>query len=632
MAQFCTRCGKPLPPEVGFCPWCGGAVSGPVTQPPTQFTAPAAPSQQTVQFTPATGSGPREPVASSPSDPKWTTAAAPAASETSQPPQSSQFAPVGVPAAQQPTGDASPSQRWANVPAVDVPASQGAASESSPNASSHGQQASFAATPPGSTPNQQWWQTPTNTFPPSAPISAAGQPPRQRSVLPKLIGIALVIILLVGVAVVGGVVYVGYRVRQKARAVIHTYSRPANEKSRNPTKDAAPDAKEATEALQGFLQALSGQSESADGSPILSANDAVTPCDAFAFPAQDKARVPFKPGTVFTTAWGVKYGDVESRNSVDSVDDSTVTTTTATQEYKNDNGAMSKALTTTNQNCNSDYQSSGGYMTVTSSQMPRLMHEVTRFRISDKAYQQIKSGGQTDLEYVDIRHVANGVKLDRERGVLTRMESQDVNYPMIVNDQRVNLPVIHLGGTTKEVGKNLMPSNGQHVESSAEIFILDDPANPLVLNWVLKNPLYHNGNFRVEIVKINFPVAKPENVLEKQLTQEKRAVTYGIYFDFNKETLKPESEPVLKEIAQAMTDNPDWKLTVEGHTDNIGGDTYNLDLSRRRAAAVKQALASRYNIAPDRLLTGGFGASHPIETNETLEGRARNRRVELVRE
>jgi outer membrane protein OmpA-like peptidoglycan-associated protein len=120
--------------------------------------------------------------------------------------------------------------------------------------------------------------------------------------------------------------------------------------------------------------------------------------------------------------------------------------------------------------------------------------------------------------------------------------------------------------------------------------------------------------------------------LEKQLIKDKRAVTYGIYFDFNRDTLKPESEPVLKEIAQAMTDNPDWNLTVEGHTDNIGGDSYNLELSRRRAASVKQALVSHYTIAPERLLTGGFGASRPVETNDTLEGRARNRRVELVRQ
>src|SRR6202012_1717481 len=136
----------------------------------------------------------------------------------------------------------------------------------------------------------------------------------------------------------------------------------------------------------------------------------------------------------------------------------------------------------------------------------------------------------------------------------------------------------------------------------------------------------------VEVIKINYPVAKPVNVLEKQLVEQKRAVTYGIYFDFNKDTLKPESEPVLKEIAQTMTDNPDWKLTVEGHTDNVGGDAYNLDLSKRRAAAVKQALVARYHVAPERLSTDGFGASRPVESNETLEGRARNRRVELTRE
>jgi outer membrane protein OmpA-like peptidoglycan-associated protein len=59
--------------------------------------------------------------------------------------------------------------------------------------------------------------------------------------------------------------------------------------------------------------------------------------------------------------------------------------------------------------------------------------------------------------------------------------------------------------------------------------------------------------------------------VEKQLTEQKHAVTYGIYFDFNKDTTKPESEPVLKEIVQAMTDHPDWKLTVESHTDNIVG-------------------------------------------------------------
>jgi outer membrane protein OmpA-like peptidoglycan-associated protein len=448
-------------------------------------------------------------------------------------------------------------------------------------------------------------------------------------VLPKLIGIALVFILLVGAVVVGGVVYVGYKVRQKTRGMTQSFSRLANDKSLSLTKDGSPDAKG---ALQGLLNALNGKSASADGIPVLSSNDPVTACEASSFPAQDKARVPFKPGTVFTTAWGVKYGDVEARNSIDAIDAAKVTTTAATQEYKNDNGTTSKALTITNQNCNSDYQTADNYITVNSQRLPSLMHDMTRYRLSDKAFQEIRSNGQIDLKYVDIWYFGNGVKLTHEGGVLTRVEPQDVQYPMIVNDQRVELPVIHLKGDITPVGKDPRPPDQRPTKSDGEIFVLDDPANPLVLNWRLKDPLYHNGNFRVEIIKINYPVAKPENVLEKQLTQERRAVTYGIYFDFNRDTLKSESEPVLKQIAQAMTDNPDWKLTVEGHTDNVGGDPYNLELSRRRAAAVKQALVSQYNITPDRLLTGGFGASRPVETNDTLEGRARNRRVELVRQ
>jgi outer membrane protein OmpA-like peptidoglycan-associated protein len=72
-------------------------------------------------------------------------------------------------------------------------------------------------------------------------------------------------------------------------------------------------------------------------------------------------------------------------------------------------------------------------------------------------------------------------------------------------------------------------------------------------------------------------------------------------------------------------------VTIEGHTDSIGGPRYNQDLSERRAAALKGELVGRHKVAPVRLGTRGFGASRPLEPNTTLEGRARNRRVELVR-
>jgi outer membrane protein OmpA-like peptidoglycan-associated protein len=432
----------------------------------------------------------------------------------------------------------------------------------------------------------------------------------------------MVFILLVGAVVVGGVVHVRNKVREKVRAVAPNIPRQANDKSANTSKD---ESEGIDEAFQGMLGALSAKE---DVRPVLSSNDPVTPCSTSTIASQEKARVPFKPGTVLTTAWGIKYEDAEARNSIDSVDEATVTTTTSYQEYKDDNGKMQKPHPLTNQNCNSDYQDASGYMTGNSRKMPRLMHDLTRFRLSNKSFQEIKASGRTNLQYVDFDDVPHGIKLTHEGGMLTRVEPQDVQYPMIVNDQRVDLPVIHLMAPMTMLGDEPQ----QATQSVGELFVLDDAADPLVLNFRLKNPLYHNGNFRLEIIKINFPVAKQENVLEKQLIQEKRAVTYGIYFDFNKETLKPESEPVLKEIAEAMTHNPDWKLTVEGHTDNLGGGSYNLELSKRRAASVKQALVSQYNIAPDRLLTEGYGASRPAETNETLEGRARNRRVELVRE
>ena len=121
------------------------------------------------------------------------------------------------------------------------------------------------------------------------------------------------------------------------------------------------------------------------------------------------------------------------------------------------------------------------------------------------------------------------------------------------------------------------------------------------------------------------------NSLEKALSQDKKVDIYSIYFSFNSDKLREESQPTLKDIAEVMRRHPDWKLQVNGHTDAIGGDQFNLDLSKRRAAAVKSALVQQFKIAGDRFATSGYGKSQPKDTNDTLEGRARNRRVELVR-
>ena len=133
-------------------------------------------------------------------------------------------------------------------------------------------------------------------------------------------------------------------------------------------------------------------------------------------------------------------------------------------------------------------------------------------------------------------------------------------------------------------------------------------------------------------VETRFEVPPPAASIENLLAKSGRVDVYGIYFDVGSATLKPESGPVLKEISDALAKNPAWKLSVEGHTDNAGGDAPNMVLSRNRAASVKEALVTRFGIAADRLATAGFGASRPKESNGTLKGRARNRRVELVRQ
>ena len=120
--------------------------------------------------------------------------------------------------------------------------------------------------------------------------------------------------------------------------------------------------------------------------------------------------------------------------------------------------------------------------------------------------------------------------------------------------------------------------------------------------------------------------------MERQLGEERRVDIYGIYFDYNSDHIRRESEPILEQIAEMLGRNADWTVSIHGHTDNVGGDEYNMDLSRRRSEAVRQALVDRYGLEAGRLTTAGHGASAPKDTNDTPEGRARNRRVELIRQ
>ncbi len=110
-----------------------------------------------------------------------------------------------------------------------------------------------------------------------------------------------------------------------------------------------------------------------------------------------------------------------------------------------------------------------------------------------------------------------------------------------------------------------------------------------------------------------------------------RVALYGIQFDFDKAEIKPESRPTLDEISKFLKAEPTLSVVVTGHTDAKGAFDYNVDLSRRRAAAVVAELTTRYGIAADRLTPFGAGMASPIASNEDDAGRAKNRRVELVK-
>lgn len=197
------------------------------------------------------------------------------------------------------------------------------------------------------------------------------------------------------------------------------------------------------------------------------------------------------------------------------------------------------------------------------------------------------------------------------RGPLQRLGSATVPLAVLVNGERQWLPSIETQGRLSVANETV----------EAHRWWLDDPLNALSLK---------SGNG--QLVRIDFPQPAPEMDLARSLsTGDCRAPLPGIYFDTASATLLPQSEAALATVARLLKANPGWTLTVEGHTDNVGTDAYNLDLSKRRAAAVQAALQSRHAIGGKQLSAEGFGAGRPVQDNSTLEGRAANRRVELLR-
>jgi outer membrane protein OmpA-like peptidoglycan-associated protein len=219
----------------------------------------------------------------------------------------------------------------------------------------------------------------------------------------------------------------------------------------------------------------------------------------------------------------------------------------------------------------------------------------------------------------------NWVGRETISGALQRSGTETVKFPVLLNGRRVELDAVHATGQMALGG----------IRRPFETVVLDHPRHPLSLR-IAHGP--RDGGFPFapefarEIVRIDYPSDSGGGgaSVSDALTAGCRVELKGIYFDFNEATLKPQSETALREIARALQSAPGRRFTIESHTDNIGGDRYNDDLSARRAAAVQSALVRDYGVDAARLAIAGHGARRPIESNDTLAGRARNRRVELV--
>ena len=150
--------------------------------------------------------------------------------------------------------------------------------------------------------------------------------------------------------------------------------------------------------------------------------------------------------------------------------------------------------------------------------------------------------------------------------------------------------------------------------------------------WFYLN-LYNTGSWGLQVLEtaaMAQQVVADAAAFSNDIKATGRAAVYGIYFDTGKAEVKPESDAALREVAKLLSGDPQLKLLVVGHTDNVGQLEANMKLSQARAESVVKALTTKHGIAAARLKAQGAGPIAPVTTNRTDEGRAKNRRVELV--
>jgi outer membrane protein OmpA-like peptidoglycan-associated protein len=251
--------------------------------------------------------------------------------------------------------------------------------------------------------------------------------------------------------------------------------------------------------------------------------------------------------------------------------------------------------------------------------------------LSRDVYRRLLTAGSDSFQVMALEPTGGGALLAavgigsggrspvRWSGRLSVATPARVPFPLLVNGRRVELPALHLHGRFTARGKSWEP----------QLWFLADSAYPLLLKWI--GSASETGNV-LQTIRVDLPRSDMARELEVGLTADCRVELPGIYFAFNSAILDSASNRTIAAVAGVLAKHPDWTVTLEGHTDSIGSAASNRTLSEHRVEAVRASLVNRHKVDPARLKTAGFGRDRPRESNRTVEGRARNRRVELVRE
>jgi|CXWL01.1.fsa_nt_gi outer membrane protein OmpA-like peptidoglycan-associated protein len=394
-------------------------------------------------------------------------------------------------------------------------------------------------------------------------------------------------------------------------------------------------------------------------------------------PAAGGAQVPRCPSLTIVTAVSQPQGDYESIKRIQLVDGEGTVVHYSNERWLDDDKTNLQSTKVLHRVRRADELTATNYLIEWVEKLPFEVPETTSLGPSRAVLEALKSTGKAELSI--IQDVLPEPSLDRSS--IDYIMNGKWTFPLVRDPKPATVEVLVNGVPTKLPAVH---ATGNLWDEKVEFFFLDDLDNPLALHFRLgidrfkevnevsranrgENAMPSDDRSTLRVVRLSWDCRLGDGAerapagaavpgsgngrealavdalaagasealvdsLEQGLDTKGEAVdVYDIFFTFDSALIRTESEPTLAAIAALLTRHADWRLALGGHTDAIAGDAYNLTLSTRRAEAVKAALVAR-GVNASRLTAQGFGESRPRATNDTLEGRARNRRVELVRQ